>query len=93
MVRSPAVSASEPTTVKPPEPEASPAGDAPAEAGAPAQETCQACGASMAAVQEWCLECGAARTIIHPPPDWRTGVAIVLGVIALVAILVIVFWP
>ncbi|MFL5822600.1 MAG: hypothetical protein ACJ764_04075 [Solirubrobacteraceae bacterium] len=57
------------------------------------QQPCAACGAPMAEDQEWCLECGAARTLIHPPPDWRAGVAIVLGVIALVAIVVIIVWP
>ena len=54
---------------------------------------CLACGAALAEDQEWCLECGAARTAIHPPPDWRAGVAIVLAVIALVAIVVIIVWP
>ena len=59
----------------------------------PSQDRCPACGAEMAADQEWCLECGAAVTQIYPPPDWRIGLAIVLGVIAVVAIVVAVVWP
>ena len=93
MVRAPAVSAPEAETTEEPQPAgASPSASAQAQ-NAPEQQTCPACGAPLAADQEWCLECGAARTNIHPPPDWRAGVAIVLGVIALVAIVVIIVWP
>jgi hypothetical protein len=56
-------------------------------------ERCPACGAELAAEQEWCLECGAAVTQIHAPPDWKIGLAIVLGVIAVVAIVAAVLWP
>lgn len=47
----------------------------------PATDTCTACGANLAADQEWCLECGAARTVLHPPPDWRLAVLVVGAVI------------
>jgi hypothetical protein len=57
------------------------------------EEPCPLCGASLAGDQEWCLECGAARTQIPPPPDWRIGVAIVLGVIAVVVLVVVIVWP
>jgi hypothetical protein len=46
-------------------------------------DRCDACGTPLAEGQEWCLECGASRTLIHPPPDWRTGIAIVVVVVAL----------
>lgn len=63
-------------------------------AGGPqAQDRCPACGAGLAADQEWCLECGAAVTQIHAPPDWKIGLAIMLGVIAVVAIVAAVLWP
>jgi hypothetical protein len=32
------------------------------------------------------VECGAARTVLHPPPDWRVPVA-VIGVVV-VAVLI-----
>lgn len=57
------------------------------------RDRCPACGAALAEDQEWCLECGAARTTIHPPPDWRIGLAIMLAVIAVVAIVAAVVWP
>ncbi len=44
---------------------------------------CHRCGAPMAADQEWCLECGEGHTLVHSPPDWRIGVAIVATVIVL----------
>lgn len=56
-------------------------------------ERCPACGAAMATDQEWCLECGVARTTIQPPPDWRLGVAIVLAVVAVVALVTVIVWP
>ena len=59
----------------------------------PTEQSCPACGAELAADQEWCLECGAAATQIYPPPDWRIGLLIVLGVIAVVAIVVAIVWP
>jgi hypothetical protein len=47
---------------------------------------CPHCSARIAADQEWCLECGTAvRVRIRPAPDWRAPVAIVAGVVALVA--------
>jgi uncharacterized OB-fold protein len=58
-----------------------------------ANDRCPACGAELAADQEWCLECGAAVTQIYAPPDWKIGLAIVLGVIAVVAIIATVLWP
>ncbi len=61
--------------------------------GAQAHGHCPACGGGLAADQEWCLECGAAVTQIHAPPDWRIGLAIVLGVIAVVAIVAAILWP
>lgn len=61
------------------------------QAAAPA--ICPGCGAELAEDQEWCLECGAALTQIHPPPDWRVGLAIMLGVIAVVAIVAALLWP
>jgi hypothetical protein len=58
-----------------------------------ASERCASCGSWLAEDQEWCVECGAARTAIPRPPDWRIGVAIVLGVIAAVAIVAAIVWP
>jgi len=58
-----------------------------------ASESCSSCGAWLAEDQEWCLECGAARTRIQPPPDWRIGVAIVAGVIAVIVVVVAIAWP
>jgi hypothetical protein len=55
----------------------------------PHDDRCSHCGAELADGQEWCLECGSARTLIHPAPDWRIGLAIVGGVVA-VAVLVFV---
>lgn len=47
---------------------------------------CPHCSARIAADQQWCLECGTAvRVRIRPAPDWRAPVAIVAGVVALVA--------
>lgn len=59
----------------------------------PESERCLACGAVLAEDQEWCLECGAARTVIHAPPDWRVGVAIMLAVILVVLIVLVVVLP
>lgn len=56
-------------------------------------ERCRSCGAWLAEDQEWCVECGAARTLIKQPPDWRIGVAIVIGVLALIAVLAALAWP
>jgi hypothetical protein len=58
-----------------------------------ASERCSSCGAWLAEDQEWCLECGAARTRIQPAPDWRIGAAIVIGVLALIAAIVVIAWP
>lgn len=58
-----------------------------------ASERCNSCGAWLAEDQEWCLECGAARTMIRRPPDWRIGIAIVAGVLAVVALLAALLWP
>jgi hypothetical protein len=44
---------------------------------------CHRCGEPMAPDQEWCLECGEGHTLVHSPPDWRVGVAIVATVIVL----------
>lgn len=57
-----------------------PAVDQPSPEGA----QCAACGGRLAADQEWCLECGAARTEVHPPPDWRIPVALIVVLISLV---------
>lgn len=47
---------------------------------------CPHCSARLAADQEWCLECGTAvRVRVRPAPDWRAPVAIVAGIVALVA--------
>lgn len=53
-----------------------------------ASETvCPHCGGRLAPEQDWCLECGAAvRIRIRPAPDWRIPLAIVAGVVALVAV-------
>ena len=85
MVRPPAVT-------DPPPAEAG-ASELPPASGAPGEERCLACGAALGADQEWCLECGVARTVIHPPPDWRLGVAIILAVIAIVALITVIVWP
>lgn len=86
MVRPPALSepqpADQPATTQV-EPSVPPAG----------QEVCAACGAMLAEDQEWCLECGVARTRIEAAPDWRIGVAIMLGVVALVLLVTIIVWP
>src|ERR1700736_2146576 len=49
------------------------------------EAACADCGAPVADDQEWCLECGTARTVVHDAPEWRVPVAIVGGVVALVA--------
>jgi hypothetical protein len=71
------------------EPAASPA---PAEAREES-ERCLACGAALAEDQEWCLECGAARTLVHGPPDWRVGLAIMLAVVLVVLIVLVLTLP
>ena len=48
------------------------------------RHACPRCGAPLADDQEWCLECGGARTLIHPPRDWRVPVAIIGLVVLLV---------
>jgi hypothetical protein len=45
---------------------------------------CEQCGSPMRPDQEWCFECGSARTLVHPPPDWRIAAAIVTTVLVLV---------
>ncbi len=54
-----------------------------AEPARAAAARCHRCGASMDTDQEWCLECGEAHTLVHSPPDWRIGVAIVAVVVVL----------
>ena len=54
---------------------------------------CLVCGAPLADDQEWCLECGAARTVIHSPPDWRVGLAIMLAVVVVVLIVLVLVLP
>jgi hypothetical protein len=49
----------------------------------PSTARCHRCGTPMEADQEWCLECGEGHTLIHSPPDWRIGVAIVATVVVL----------
>lgn len=56
-------------------------------------DRCLACGAALAEDQEWCLECGAARTVIHRPPDWRIGLAIMLAVVVVVLIVLVLVLP
>ena len=56
-------------------------------------DRCLACGAPLAEDQEWCLECGAARTVIHRPPDWRIGLAIMLAVVVVVLIVLVLVLP
>jgi len=56
-------------------------------------ERCLVCGAVLAEDQEWCLECGAARTVIHAPPDWRIGLAIMLAVALVVLIVLVLVLP
>ncbi len=68
-------------------------GRAAAERPAEASESCLVCGAVLLEDQEWCLECGAARTVIHAPPDWRVGVAIMLAVILAVLIVLVLVLP
>ncbi len=51
-----------------------------------AEQRCRHCGAPLAEAQEWCLECGAARTLLRPPPDWRIPVAVLVGLLMLVAV-------
>jgi hypothetical protein len=53
------------------------------------EDRCSHCGAELMEEQEWCHDCGAARTLIHRPPDWRIGIAIV-GIVAALAVLVFV---
>jgi SPOR domain len=53
------------------------------------EDRCSHCGAELMDDQEWCHDCGAARTLIHRPPDWRIGIAIV-GTVAALAVLVFV---
>jgi hypothetical protein len=50
----------------------------------PAGARCERCDAPLAADQEWCFQCGTARTVIHPPPDWRVPVAVIAAVVVLV---------
>jgi hypothetical protein len=50
-----------------------------------AQPRCSNCGAPLGENQEWCLGCGAARTLLRPPPDWRIPVAVLVGLVVLVA--------
>lgn len=56
-------------------------------------ERCLVCGGPLAEDQEWCLECGAARTVIHRPPDWRVGLAIMLAVVVVVLIVLVLVLP
>jgi SPOR domain len=67
-------------TITAPPPDAVEPDTAPAQASA---ARCHRCGEPMAADQEWCLECGEGHTLVHSPPDWRIGVAIVVTVIVL----------
>jgi hypothetical protein len=54
----------------------------PAPRRAPVDTVCAQCGARLDDEQEWCLECGGARTLIHPPPDWRVPVVVIGAVVA-----------
>jgi predicted nucleic acid-binding Zn ribbon protein len=56
-------------------------------------ERCLVCGGPLEEDQEWCLECGAARTVIHRPPDWRVGLAIMLAVVVVVLIVLVLVLP
>jgi hypothetical protein len=57
------------------------------EAPAPPAKRCHQCEAPMAAEQDWCLECGTAVTArVLKPPSWRVPIAMVLGVIAVLAV-------
>ena len=50
------------------------------------ETVCPHCGARLAPDQDWCLECGAAvKMRIRAAPDWRVPLAIVAGVVMLVA--------
>jgi septal ring-binding cell division protein DamX len=52
-----------------------------------AETVCPQCGSPLAPDQEWCLECGApVRVRIRSAPDWRAPLAIVAGVVVLVAV-------
>jgi hypothetical protein len=51
------------------------------------EDRCSHCGAQLMDDQEWCHQCGAARTLIHRPPDWRIGIAIVATVAALAVVI------
>lgn len=47
---------------------------------------CPRCGHLLPDEQSWCLECGlAARTRVHPPPSWRTPIALTAVLLALLA--------
>jgi hypothetical protein len=48
--------------------------------------TCPRCGAALAPDQEWCLGCGnAVATRVAPTPRWKLPVALVAGILALLA--------
>ncbi len=50
------------------------------------ERACPRCGASLAPDQEWCLSCGTAvGTRIAPTPRWRLPVALVGGLLAVIA--------
>jgi hypothetical protein len=71
----------DPAAPGPPAP--GPPAPGPLASSAPIDDRCDVCGTPLVEGQEWCLECGASRTLIHPPPDWRTGLLIVVVVVAL----------
>jgi hypothetical protein len=51
------------------------------------EAVCTNCGARLGSDQDWCLECGDAVTVrIRTAPDWRVPLAIVAGVVTLVAV-------
>jgi hypothetical protein len=51
------------------------------------ERPCPSCGASLAPDQEWCLNCGTAvGTRIAPTPRWRLPVFLVGGLLALIAL-------